>query len=79
MSTRGLERRGRELLADYVRRGGGLLIAVGPGVDGEVAAEMLGPGVDHGAAGIGAQGSQRSDAFPGAGRCPASGVSRVWC
>ena len=41
MSTRGLERRGRELLADYVRRGGGMLMAVGPGVDGEVATETV--------------------------------------
>jgi hypothetical protein len=41
MSTRGLERRGRELLVDYVRRGGGMLMAVGPGVDGDVAAETV--------------------------------------
>jgi hypothetical protein len=42
MSTRGLERRGRELLAEYVRRGGGVLIAAGPDFDGEVANETLG-------------------------------------
>src|SRR5262249_52883620 len=42
VSTRGLERRGRELLAGDVRTGGGLLIAAGPGVDGQVAADLLG-------------------------------------
>src|SRR5207247_1623503 len=30
LSTRGLERRGREALTEYVRNGGGLLIAAGP-------------------------------------------------
>jgi hypothetical protein len=42
LSTRGLERRGREALTRYVRNGGGLLIAAGPEVDGEVAADLLG-------------------------------------
>jgi hypothetical protein len=42
LSTRGLERHGRELLASYVRRGGGLLIAAGPDVDGDVAGDVLG-------------------------------------
>ena len=42
LSTRGLERRGREALAAYVRDGGGLLIAAGPDVDGDVAADVLG-------------------------------------
>ncbi|HEY7283810.1 MAG TPA: BatA domain-containing protein [Vicinamibacterales bacterium] len=42
MSTRGLERRGRELLSAYVRNGGGLLVAAGPDVDGDVAADVLG-------------------------------------
>jgi hypothetical protein len=42
LSTRGLERRGREALAAYVRDGGGLFIAAGPEVDGEVAADVLG-------------------------------------
>ena len=42
VSTRGLERRGRERLASYVRSGGGVVIAVGPDVDGEVAADVLG-------------------------------------
>src|SRR5204863_7638014 len=42
LSTRGLERRGREQLAAYVRAGGGLLIAAGPEVDGDVATDLLG-------------------------------------
>jgi len=42
LSTRGLERRGREALADYVRRGGGVLIAAGPDIDGDVVADVLG-------------------------------------
>ena len=44
VSTRGLERRGRENLAAYVNAGGGLLIAAGPDVDGEVVSDVLGPG-----------------------------------
>jgi hypothetical protein len=44
LSTRGLERRGRELLAAYVRAGGGLLVAAGADVDGDVAADVLGDG-----------------------------------
>ncbi len=42
LSTRGLERRGREALATYVRSGGGLVIAAGPEIDGEVVADVLG-------------------------------------
>jgi len=42
LSTRGLERRGREALAGYVRGGGGILIAAGPDIDGEVVADVLG-------------------------------------
>jgi VWA domain-containing protein/aerotolerance regulator-like protein len=45
LSTRGLERRGRELLASYAAGGGGLLIAAGPDVDGDVAADIAGPGI----------------------------------
>lgn len=45
LSTRGLERRGRELLTSYVALGGGLLIAAGPDVDGDVAADVLGASV----------------------------------
>ena len=44
LSTRGLERRGREALASYARSGGGLLIAAGPEVDGDVVADVLGQG-----------------------------------
>jgi hypothetical protein len=42
LSTRGLERRGREALAAYSRAGGGLLIAVGPDIDGDVVGDVLG-------------------------------------
>ena len=44
LSTRGLERRGREALASYARRGGGLFIAAGPEIDGDVVADVLGAG-----------------------------------
>jgi len=44
LSTRGIERRGREKLAAYANAGGGLLIAAGPDVDGEVVADVLGAG-----------------------------------
>jgi hypothetical protein len=44
LSTRGLERRGREALAEYTRNGGGLLIAAGPDIDGEVVGDVLGAG-----------------------------------
>jgi len=42
VSTRGLEQRGRELLRGFVERGGGLLLAAGPDVDGQIATDMLG-------------------------------------
>jgi hypothetical protein len=41
LSTRGLDRRGRELVGTYVRKGGGLLVAAGPDVDGSVTADAL--------------------------------------
>ena len=44
LSTRGLERHGRELLAAYARRGGGIFIAAGPEVDGDVVGDILGAG-----------------------------------
>src|SRR6185312_1348380 len=44
LSTRGLERPARALLAEYVNAGGGLLIAMGPDVDGDVVADVLGSG-----------------------------------
>ena len=42
LSTRGLERRGRETLADYTQKGGGLFVAVGPDVDGDVISDVVG-------------------------------------
>jgi hypothetical protein len=45
LSTRGLDRRGRDLLASYASAGGGLLIAAGPDVDGDVAADVAGPSI----------------------------------
>ena len=42
LSTRALERRGREALAAYARGGGGVLIAAGPEIDGEVIGDVLG-------------------------------------
>jgi len=44
LSTRGLERRGREVLASYTRTGGGMLIAAGPDIDGDIVSDVLGPG-----------------------------------
>jgi hypothetical protein len=44
LSTRGLERRGRELLSAYAQAGGGLLIAAGPDVDGDIIADVFGTG-----------------------------------
>ena len=41
LSTRGLDHRGRTLIADYARKGGGLLIGAGADVDGEVVSEAL--------------------------------------
>jgi aerotolerance regulator-like protein/VWA domain-containing protein len=44
LSTRGLEPRARQTLASYVAAGGGLLVAAGPDVDGDVVADVLGAG-----------------------------------
>ena len=41
LGTRGLEQRGRELLANYVRSGGGLLLTAGPDVDAVIVREAL--------------------------------------
>jgi hypothetical protein len=41
-STRGLEQRGRELLASYVKEGGGLIVPAGAAVDGDVMTSVLG-------------------------------------
>jgi hypothetical protein len=42
LSTRGLDRRGRDLLGAYVAKGGGLFVATGDEVDGETVAGVLG-------------------------------------
>src|SRR5262245_2609517 len=42
LSTRGLDHHGRALIADYVKKGGGVLIAAGAQVEGEVVQEALG-------------------------------------
>ena len=42
LSTRGLEHRARELLASYVNGGGGLFVAAGPDVDGDIVGDVLG-------------------------------------
>jgi hypothetical protein len=42
LSTRGLERHGRETLAAYAKAGGGLLMAVGPDIDGDIVGDVLG-------------------------------------
>jgi len=44
-STRGLDVRGRAVLAEYVRRGGGVLIEAPSDVDGDTVAEILGGAV----------------------------------
>lgn len=46
LSTRGLDQRGRELLAGYVQRGGGVLVAASPDVDAQVAASAIGATVE---------------------------------
>ncbi len=42
LSTQGLERAGRELLASFVDAGGGLLIVTGPSLDTELVSDALG-------------------------------------
>ena len=46
LSTRGLDQRGRELLASYVQRGGGVLVAASPDVDAQVAAGATGAAIE---------------------------------
>jgi hypothetical protein len=41
LSTRALEHHGRELLTRYVKKGGGMIVAAGPDVDGDVLQEVL--------------------------------------
>jgi hypothetical protein len=45
LSTRGIDQRGRELLAAYVKNGGGVLLAAGPEIDPDVAAGTVGGAV----------------------------------
>ena len=40
-STRALEHHGRELLTAYLKKGGGMIVAAGPEVDGEVLQDLL--------------------------------------
>jgi hypothetical protein len=42
LSTRGLDHHGRSLIAEYVKKGGGILIAAGAQIEGEVVQEALG-------------------------------------
>lgn len=42
LSTRGLDRRGRDMLAAFLRGGGGLLVAAGPNVEASVLSSALG-------------------------------------
>ena len=42
VSTAGMERRGRELISSYVRGGGGVFVAAGQAIDGEVVADAVG-------------------------------------
>ena len=42
LSTRGLDHHGRSLIAEYVKKGGGVLIAAGAEIEGEVVQEALG-------------------------------------
>jgi len=42
LSTRGLDHHGRDLLSAYAAKGGGLLVAAGGDMDGEVVSDLLG-------------------------------------
>jgi hypothetical protein len=64
VGTSGLDRRGVERLADYVRNGGGLLLAAGPGVTPELISAGFGdemPRIRSRAAGSGAASLVASD------------------
>jgi hypothetical protein len=59
LSTRALEHHGRELLTAYLKGGGGLLVAAGPDVDGDVLQEVLaGPTITVTDPGVGAPGAR---------------------
>ena len=64
LSSRALEHHGRELLTTYLKKGGGMLVAAGPDVDGEVLQEVL-------------AGPRISIVNPGAA-APGARISRTW-
>ena len=64
LSTRALEHHGRELLTAYLRGGGGMIVAAGPDVDGDVLQEVL-------------AGPKLAVVNPGAAT-PGSRVARTW-
>jgi hypothetical protein len=70
LSTRGLERGARERLAEYVRRGGGLLIAAGPDIDGDVVSDLLGTGSGFRIAAAKDSGAPSRRLIPADGRHP---------
>lgn len=58
-STRALEHHGRELLTAYLRKGGGMIVAAGPDVDGDVLQEVLaGPRLSVVSPGVAAPGAR---------------------
>lgn len=64
LSTRALEHHGRDLLTAYLKKGGGMLVAAGPDVDGEVLQEVL-------------AGPRITIVSPGAA-APGARVARTW-
>jgi hypothetical protein len=69
LSTRGLESRGREVLAAYVQAGGGVLIPFGPQLDAEVVSGIFADALSITASETGARAQARSLA-PGDARHP---------
>jgi hypothetical protein len=74
LSTVGLERRGRELLAAYAQHGGGIFIAAGPEVDGDVVGDVLGAGSTLNIAKVEARGPAPRVLAPVDGRHPVFGA-----
>jgi hypothetical protein len=70
LSTRGLERHGRELLAAYAQHGGGIFIAAGPDVDGDVVGDVLGAGSTLQIAAVDGRGPAPRVLAPADGRHP---------
>jgi hypothetical protein len=59
LSTRALEHRGRELLTAYLKKGGGMLVAASPDIDGDVVQEvMAGPRISIVSPGASAPGTR---------------------